>query len=101
MPTATAWARERGHEDGADHQRVEEHTERDREPDREAVERVAGRSRCRRDVQDDVLQDLDVIGLLYQRIELDTDLTLAGTLAGFFPARKAAAIKPIVALRDE
>ena len=28
-------------------------------------------------------------------------LILAGTLAGFFPARKAAAIKPIVALRDE
>jgi len=28
-------------------------------------------------------------------------LVIAGALAGFFPARKAAAIKPIVALRDE
>jgi len=28
-------------------------------------------------------------------------LIVAGALAGFFPARKAAAIKPIVALRDE
>ena len=28
-------------------------------------------------------------------------LIIAGTLAGFFPARKAAKIKPIVALRDE
>ena len=28
-------------------------------------------------------------------------LILAGTLAGFFPARRAAKIKPIVALRDE
>lgn len=28
-------------------------------------------------------------------------LVIAGALAGFFPARKAAAIKPIIALRDE
>ena len=28
-------------------------------------------------------------------------LIVAGLLAGFFPARKAAKIKPIVALRDE
>jgi putative ABC transport system permease protein len=28
-------------------------------------------------------------------------LIVAGMLAGFFPARKAAAIKPVVALRDE